>query len=153
MQCSAPASPSGSILLRFLMSPSQGRSRSHSPIRRGVDGVEGSSTFAPATIVSAPLGNASECDPYEDDRRTLLRRNWNVNTWLDRLHLLPTTCRDGTAVDLESRCDEANEQIPLPTSPIEEVVINPDDVIIACVRVVHLWIPGPNNQWQCHGSY
>ncbi|KAI6141093.1 P-loop containing nucleoside triphosphate hydrolase protein [Pisolithus tinctorius] len=131
-RCRQSSQPCPSILLRFLMSPSQGRSLSRSPIRRGVDDVEGeSSTFAAATIVSAPLGNASECDPYEDDRRTPLRSNWNVNTWLDRLHLFPSTPRDDTTVDHESRYDKTREILPPPTSPTEEITITPDDIVIA----------------------
>lgn len=93
-----------------------------------------SSPFATVNNFSSTL----DCEASEDDCRTPPpRSNWNVNAWLDRLHLFPITRRDDTAVDLENRFDKADEQILSPTSPIEEVAIGEDDIIIAC----------------CHGSH
>lgn len=129
MRCAKCSAVHGPAALRF---PSQGRSLSRSPVRRGVDEAERESfPFAAVGSASSPLDNTIDCEEYEDDHRT--------KKYLEcqHLHLHHNTRPDDTAVDLESQFGEAVVQLPPPTSPIEEVVIKPDDIIIACVRVAY----------------
>ncbi|KAI6141060.1 hypothetical protein BKA82DRAFT_4018985 [Pisolithus tinctorius] len=99
--------------------------------RRGVDEAERESfPFAAVGSASSPLDNTIDCEEYEDDHRT--------KKYLEcqHLHLHHNTRPDDTAVDLESQFGEAVVQLPPPTSPIEEVVIKPDDIIIAPMGLV-----------------
>lgn len=127
LQCGVPNAVHAA--LRF---PSQGRSLSRSPVRRGVDEAEGESfPFTAVGSALSPLDNTIDCEEYEDDHRT--------KKYLEcqHLHLHHNTCPDDAAVDLESQFGEAVVQLPPTTSPIEEVVITLDDIIIACVRVAY----------------
>ncbi|KAI5998384.1 hypothetical protein F5J12DRAFT_784961 [Pisolithus orientalis] len=94
--------------------------------RRGVDEAEGESfPFTAVGSALSPLDNTIDCEEYEDDHRT--------KKYLEcqHLHLHHNTCPDDAAVDLESQFGEAVVQLPPTTSPIEEVVITLDDIIIA----------------------
>ncbi|KAI5991963.1 hypothetical protein EDD15DRAFT_1069302 [Pisolithus albus] len=133
----------------FLMSPSlvkhlfahssasKSRSLPHSPVTRAIDEVDGeSSWFGAVSRTSSSVGNTTDREAYENDRRTPPpRTRWNLNTWLDRLHLHADAHRDDTAVDFDG---EAIGQIAPLTSSVEEVAISQDDIVIACVSVAHL---------------
>ncbi|KAI5985499.1 P-loop containing nucleoside triphosphate hydrolase protein [Pisolithus albus] len=108
-------------------SGSKSRSLQHTPVTRAIDEVDGeSSSFGVVSGLSSPLCNTTDCESYENDRRTLPPRSkWNLYTWLDRLRLHP---RDDTAVDLD---DEATGQISPSTSPVDEFPISQDDIVIA----------------------
>ncbi|KIK16169.1 hypothetical protein PISMIDRAFT_275983 [Pisolithus microcarpus 441] len=64
----------------------KGRSLLRSPITRAIDEVDGeASSFGGA---SSTLGNTTDCEAYENDRRTPPPRSkWNLSTLLDKLRL------------------------------------------------------------------
>ncbi|KAI5993981.1 hypothetical protein EDD15DRAFT_2196406 [Pisolithus albus] len=114
-------------LVKHLFAHSSGstsHSLPHSPVTRVIDEVDGEPSWL--EVVSGPsstLGNMTDREAYENDRRTAPRSRWNLNTWLDRLRL---HSRDDPAVDLE---DEANGQISPSTSLIDEIPISKGDRI------------------------
>ncbi|KAI6033654.1 hypothetical protein PISMIDRAFT_424016 [Pisolithus microcarpus 441] len=110
-------------------SGSKGRSLLRSPITRAIDEVDGESSSFRGS--SSTLGNTTDCEPYENDRRTLQPRSrWNLNTLLDRLRLYPNAPGDDTAVGFD---DEAIGKISPLTSSVEEVAISQDDIVIALI--------------------
>ncbi|KAI5997013.1 hypothetical protein EDD15DRAFT_2517598 [Pisolithus albus] len=76
-------------------SGSRGRSLPHSSITRAIDEVDGEpSPPGAVSSASSTLGNTTDCEAYENDRRTPPRRSrWNLNTLLDRLRLYPRSSR------------------------------------------------------------
>ncbi|KAI6033490.1 hypothetical protein BKA83DRAFT_1795176 [Pisolithus microcarpus] len=115
---------------------SKSRFLPRSPITRAIDEVDGeSSSSGVVDGASSTLGDTTDCEAHDEDRRTPPPRSrWNLNTLLNRLRLRPNAHRDDTAVDLD---DEAIGQISPSTSSVDEVPISQDDIVIACVSVAH----------------
>ncbi|KAI6033480.1 hypothetical protein PISMIDRAFT_689944 [Pisolithus microcarpus 441] len=111
-------------------SGSNSRFLPHSPITCATDEVDGkSSSSGVVNGASRTLGNTTDCEAYESDRRTPPPRSRGLlSTLLDRLHLRSNADRDVTAADFD---DEAIGQISPSTSPVDEVPISQDDIVIA----------------------
>ncbi|KAI6138454.1 hypothetical protein EDD17DRAFT_395562 [Pisolithus thermaeus] len=114
------------------MSPLKTLPPSRTLLRNTDDASSSSTPFAALgdiTYVSSPLSDIPEWDTYANVRDTPPKDSGqDVQAWVNKLRIPPNVC----GATSESQCsDNASDLTALPMSPLGEIAIDENDIIIA----------------------